>query len=117
MILRQALMNLLDNAIKYWPAGETVFVGVARDKGDSVIEVIDHGPGIPLEHQAKVFERFYRVDKARSQQSGGVGLGLSIVRWAVEAHGGKIELFTTEGKGSTFRIRLPAVPVEHLVAA
>jgi heavy metal sensor kinase len=117
LILRQALMNLVDNAIKYSPAGETVLVGVARDKGDSVIEVIDHGPGIPLEHQAKVFERFYRVDKARSQQSGGAGLGLSIVRWAVEAHGGKVELFTEEGKGSTFRITLPAVPVEHLVAA
>ncbi len=117
LILRQALMNLVDNAIKYSPVGETVLVGVARDKGDSVIEVIDHGPGIPLEHQTKVFERFYRVDKARSQQSGGAGLGLSIVRWAVEAHGGKIELFTEEGKGSTFRITLPAVQVEHLVAA
>jgi heavy metal sensor kinase len=117
IILRQALMNLVDNAIKYSPAGETVLVGVARDKGNSVIEVTDHGPGIPLEHQAKVFERFYRVDKARSQQSGGAGLGLSIVRWAVEAHGGKIELFTEEGKGSTFRMTFPAVPVEHLVAA
>ena len=89
----------------------------ARDNGDSVIEVIDHGPGIPLEHQARVYERFYCVDKARSQQSGGAGLGLSIVRWAVEAHGGKIELFTEEGRGSTFRITFPAVPVEHLVAA
>lgn len=117
LILRQALTNLVDNAIKYSPAGETVLIGVVRDKGDSVIEVIDHGPGIPLADQAKVFERFYRVDKARSQQSGGAGLGLSIVRWAVEAHGGKIELFTEEDKGSTFRITFPAVPVEHLVAA
>jgi heavy metal sensor kinase len=117
LILRQALMNLIDNAIKYSPAGEPVLVGVARDKGDSVIEVIDHGPGIPLEHQAKVFERFYRVDKAGSQQSGGAGLGLSIVQWVVEAHGGKIELFTEEGKGSTFRITLPAVPVERPMAA
>jgi heavy metal sensor kinase len=117
LILRQALMNLVDNAIKYSPAGETVLVAVARDKGGSVIEVIDHGPGIPPEHQSKVFERFYRVDKARSQQSGGAGLGLSIVQWAVEAHGGRIELFTKEGQGSTFRITLPAVPAEHPVAA
>jgi heavy metal sensor kinase len=117
LILRQALMNLVDNAIKYSPVGETVLVAVARGKGASVIEVIDHGPGIPPEHQSKVFERFYRVDKARSQQSGGAGLGLSIVQWAIEAHGGRIELFTEEGQGSTFRITLPGISLEQPVAA
>ena len=73
------------------------------------MEVKDDGPGIAPEHQARVFDRFYRVDKSRSREGGGAGLGLAIVKWAVEANGGRIELISREDQGSTFRIRLPLV--------
>src|SRR5207237_1216362 len=75
---------------------------------DAVIEVIDSGPGIDPEHRDKIFQRFYSVDKGRSREQGGAGLGLSIVKWAVEAHGGRIE-FESETSGPTFRIWLPLV--------
>jgi heavy metal sensor kinase len=108
-ILRQALINLVDNAVKYTPANGRIRVAVRRaSAGESVIEVIDNGSGIPKEHQANIFDRFYRVDKGRSRETGGVGLGLAIARWAVEANGGRIEVESEEGKGSTFRIILPA---------
>ncbi len=107
LILRQALLNLLDNAIKYSPRGTLVLAEVRGDGGDAIIEVTDRGPGIPEAHRSRVFERFYRVDAARSREEGGTGLGLSITLWAVEAHGGRIELLSEEGKGSSFRIVLP----------
>ena len=113
LILRHAVLNLIDNAIKYSPAGGTVRVGVERQGDRCVLEVIDCGPGIPPEDREKVFDRFYRVDKARSRDAGGSGLGLSIVRWAVEAHGGSIDLFSEIDKGSTFRITLPAIDMER----
>jgi len=108
LILRQAIVNLLDNAIKYSPAGSQILVRV-KSGGDRQIflEVIDQGPGIPSEHQPYVFDRFYRVDRARSREWGGAGLGLSITRWEVEAHGGEITLKSEEGQGSTFRVSLP----------
>ena len=108
LILRQALLNLIDNAIKYSPEGEKVLVRVAKNDGDATLEVIDRGSGIPAEHHAKLFERFYRVDKARSREAGGAGLGLSIAQWAVQVHGGTIQLFSQDGGGCTFRIVLPA---------
>src|SRR5262249_52798128 len=104
IVLRQALLNLLDNAIKHSPEGGRVRVLVGKRAGIPLIEVIDNGPGIPLEHQEAIFQRFYRVDPARARSAGGVGLGLCIARWAVELHGGRIELESEEGKGSTFRI-------------
>ncbi len=108
LILRQAIVNLLDNAIKYSPPGSRILVRVQRG-GDKqlFLDVIDHGTGIPSEHQPYVFDRFYRVDKARTRECGGAGLGLSITRWAVEAHGGDITLESEEGHGSTFRVSLP----------
>ncbi len=108
LILRQAIMNLLDNAIKHSPPGSHVLVRV-QSGGDkqASLEVIDQGPGIPSEHQPYVFDRFYRVDKARTREWGGAGLGLSITRWAVEVHGGDITLKSEEGQGSTFRVSLP----------
>ncbi|MBK8915092.1 MAG: heavy metal sensor histidine kinase [Phycisphaerales bacterium] len=107
--LRQALINLLDNAIKYSPPGGSIDVSVSRDGTGCVqLSVSDAGPGIPPDQQALVFDRFYRVDKARSREAGGVGLGLSIARWAVEANGGRIELESQVGRGSRFRIVLPA---------
>ncbi len=113
LILRHAVMNLIDNAIKYSPSGGTVSVGVERKGDRCVLEVTDRGPGIPPDDREKIFDRFYRVDRARSRDAGGSGLGLSIARWAVEAHGGSIELLSEIDKGSTFRISLPAIDTER----
>jgi len=107
-LLRHAIINLVDNAIKYSPPGSTVRIGVKAIRGCPVLEVIDAGPGISPEHRDHVFERFYRVDKARSKKTDGTGLGLAIAKWAVEANGGHIELETEEGAGSVFRVVLPA---------
>jgi heavy metal sensor kinase len=108
LILRQAIINLLDNAIKYSPTESSIVLRVHRGDGNAaILEVVDRGPGIPTEHQPYVFDRFYRVDKARSREWGGAGLGLSITRWAVEAHGGQISLQSREGNGATFRVTLP----------
>jgi two-component system, OmpR family, phosphate regulon sensor histidine kinase PhoR len=99
--------NLLDNALRYTSQG-AVSMRVARDGPDAVLEVSDTGMGIPLEAQERVFERFYRVDKARSRDRGGTGLGLAIVKHAVESHKGRVELVSELGHGSTFTVRLPA---------
>jgi len=109
LILRQALINLIDNAIKYSPTGAEIVVQVHPGKdSEMVVEVIDKGPGVSPEHQARIFDRFYRVDKARSREWGGAGLGLAIARWAVEVHGGQIAVESAEGFGSTFRVTLPS---------
>jgi signal transduction histidine kinase len=112
LILRQAIVNLVDNAIKYSPTESLIVVRVERSGAQrAFLEVVDHGCGIPSEHQPYVFNRFYRVDKARSRESGGTGLGLSITKWSVEAHGGAVTLKSAEENGSAFRITLPAI--EH----
>ena len=106
-LLRLALLNLVDNAIRYSPAEASIRLRVRRTENHAVVEVADQGPGIAPEHQQKIFERFYRIDKARSRASGGAGLGLSITRWAIERQGGQIELESESGQGSLFRIRMP----------
>jgi heavy metal sensor kinase len=107
-LIRHALMNLIHNAIKYTPNGGVITVAVNATGGRAVIEVRDMGPGIPAAHRDRIFDRFYRIDASRSREEGGVGLGLAIARWAVEANGGQIEL-ASEGKdGSLFRVILPA---------
>lgn len=109
-LVRQALANLVDNAVKYTPARGRVTVTAEVDaSGESVaISVADTGPGIPPEHQVRVFERFYRVDTARSRALGGTGLGLAIVKHAAALHGGTVELESEgEGEGATFRMVLP----------
>jgi heavy metal sensor kinase len=109
LFLRQALVNIIHNAVKYSPVGEAISVRVRNGNDNEVtIEIQDNGPGIPLEDQDRVFDRFYRVDKARWRESGGTGLGLSIAKWAVEAHGGSIGLDSTPNQGCTFRVRLPS---------
>ncbi|GFO70397.1 two-component sensor histidine kinase [Geomonas limicola] len=105
--LRQALMNILDNAVKYSPEGTRITIRTAVAAGKAALEVQDSGPGIAEEHIAKVFERFYRIDSARSREVGGTGLGLAIARWAVELNGGQISVDSEPGKGCTFRITLP----------
>jgi heavy metal sensor kinase len=105
--LRQAVFNLVDNAIKYTPARGEIRLSVSRNgAATAVVEVTDNGPGIAPEERALVFERFYRVDKSRSVERG-AGLGLAIARWAVESNGGRIELQSEPGRGSTFRVILP----------
>jgi heavy metal sensor kinase len=106
--VRQAAINLLDNAIKYSPDGAVIRLVARREGPSAVLEVIDSGPGIAAEHLPHVFERFYRADRARSRASGGAGLGLSIARWAIEANGGRIVVESEITRGSTFRIVLPA---------
>lgn len=108
-ILVEAVGNLIANAITYSPRGSRVGVGVKRD-GDVVeIAVTDQGIGISESDQSRVFERFYRSDQARSRSTGGSGLGLSIVKHAVQRHGGEVRLWSRPGRGSTFTIRLPIV--------
>jgi signal transduction histidine kinase len=109
LFLRQALVNILHNAVKYSPVGAVISVRVRYVVANRVtVEIQDSGPGIPLEDQARIFDRFYRVDKARWRESGGAGLGLSIARWAVEAHGGSIGLDSAPNQGCTFHISLPS---------
>ena len=106
--MRQALINLLDNAIKYTPEGGKIRVTVGKTTANEFfIAVSDNGPGIAPEFQDMVYERFYRIDKGRSREVGGAGLGLSIALWAVEANNGRLELDSSEGLGCTFRIVLP----------
>lgn len=108
-MIRQAVVNLIDNAIKYTPSSGQIRVTVRRSAtGEAFIEVGDSGPGIPSEERERIFERFYRIDKARSREHGGVGLGLAIARWSVESQAGRIEVESVPGKGSTFRIVFPA---------
>ncbi|MGH9033793.1 MAG: sensor histidine kinase, partial [Acidimicrobiia bacterium] len=102
-----AITNLLDNALKYSEAGRPVELD-AHDDGELVsISVRDHGVGIPSRDLERIFERFYRVDRARSRTTGGIGLGLAIVRHVAQAHGGEVTVESREGEGSTFRLRLP----------
>ncbi len=108
-VLRQGVTNVVYNAIKYTPPkGEIAVTVTSGTTADAVIEVRDTGPGIAAEHRDRVFERFYRVDDARSRESGGVGLGLAIARWAVEANGGRIEVRSAPDRGAVFRIVVPA---------
>jgi len=105
--LRQLFLNLLENAIRYTASGGSIISAAVKRKDTAVVSVSDTGIGIPPEHLPRIFERFYRVDKARSRAEGGTGLGLAIVRYIVKAHSGKIEVESQPGRGSTFRVILP----------
>jgi heavy metal sensor kinase len=107
LILRQALVAIIHNAINYTPPNGSIRVWVDQRENCALIEVTDTGPGIAPEHRKKVFERFYRVDRARTREWGGAGLGLSIAKWAVEAHGGTLDLKCEPGPGCTFSLQLP----------
>jgi two-component system phosphate regulon sensor histidine kinase PhoR len=106
--LEQAVLNLLDNAIKYTEPGGRVTLEARLGEGETVFSVSDTGLGIAAEHLPRIFERFYRVDKNRSREMGGTGLGLAIVKHVAQSQGGRVEVESTPGRGSTFRLVLPA---------
>src|SRR5712692_6132624 len=108
LVLREAIANIIDNAIKYSRTGGTIDVRVHARNGQAVLEIADEGPGIAPEHRQRIFDRFFRLDEARSRDSGGTGLGLALAKWAVEANGGEITVEDDARRGSTFRIVLPA---------
>jgi signal transduction histidine kinase len=106
-VLREAITNVVDNAIKYGGRGSTIEVRVRPDRGEAVLTVADQGPGVAPEHRERIFDRFVRLDEARSRDSGGAGLGLAIARWAVDVNGGRISVDGGAHGGSVFRIALP----------
>lgn len=105
--LKQLILNLVDNAVKYTPAGGQVFLSLHKDAGYAELTVRDTGIGIPEEDLPFIFDRFYRVDKARARAHGGSGLGLSIARWIVDVHKGTLTVDSKVGEGTTFTVRLP----------
>ena len=105
--LTQAIYNLMDNALKYSPDGGIIRLRLVRSGRDAVLTIADNGPGIPKDDQAHIFDRFYRVDKARGRDSGGTGLGLAIVHQLILMHGGSVSVESEEGHGSTFTVELP----------
>ena len=107
--MQQGLYNLLENSMRYTPPGGTVRVTLRTTPEEARIEVADSGVGIPEGDLPFVFERFFRSDRARRAYSGGSGLGLSIVRWIVEAHKGVVDVKSAPGEGTTFRVRLPLI--------
>ncbi len=108
LFLRQALVNVLHNAVKYSPVGGTIAVRVRSAGSQIIVEIEDHGPGIPEEDRSRIFDRFYRVDQARWRESGGAGLGLAITKWVVEANGGGVDLCDGPDEGCVFRVTLPS---------
>jgi len=117
--LELVINNLLDNAVKYTPAGGSVRVKMRTETDEVFVEIEDSGIGIKPEHHNRIFERFYRVDKARSRELGGTGLGLSIVKHVCKVHGGAVAVRSAPGEGSTFTVRLPlaeAPPAAEAVA-
>ncbi|MDH3999004.1 MAG: ATP-binding protein, partial [Desulfuromonadales bacterium] len=105
--LRQMFLNLISNGIKYSKEQKKLIISLSMAEGFAQVDIADTGIGISSEHLPHIFDRFYRVDKARNRMDGGTGLGLSIVKWIVEAHGGAISVESQVGRGSTFSVRLP----------
>jgi signal transduction histidine kinase len=107
--LWSALANLVDNALRHAPVGTRVRLATGRRDGWAWLAVVDEGPGVAAEHRERLFDRFYRLDKARSRADGGSGLGLAIVREIAEAHRGDVRLFSELGHGATFVVWFPLI--------
>lgn len=107
LVLREAITNIVDNAIKYSPKASTIEIRLHGEGNQALLTVADEGPGIAAEYRERIFDRFFRLDEARSRDSGGTGLGLAIAKWAVEVNGGRISVGAGLTKGSVFRIVLP----------
>ena len=111
--LRQVLDNLIGNALQHTPRGSAVTVTVQEQAGQAQLTVADNGPGMTADQAARVFERFYRTDRARSRARGGSGLGLSIAAALTAAHAGTITVDTQPGRGAAFQVRLPLATARH----
>lgn len=109
-LLQRAVGNLVSNALAHTPSGGSVVLGTYRENGSICIEVNDTGSGIPREALPRVFDRFYRVDTSRTQASGGTGLGLAIVQSIMQLHGGKVDISSQLGKGTSVILRIPHLP-------
>ncbi len=119
LILRQAFVNLLHNAMKYSPMGGKIAMRAQGDGRNVVVTIEDSGPGIPAEHTDKIFDRFYCIDRARSRALGGAGLGLAIAKWAIESHGGTVGVVADSAEsshGAIFRIQFSCPPVSNKTA-
>jgi signal transduction histidine kinase len=114
--LREAIICLVDNAIKYTPAGGSIWVRLRQENGQAHLEVQDTGIGIPPEAHAKIFERFYRVEQSGTEQIGGTGLGLSLLKTIIEGHRGQVHLESALNKGTTFFVTLPALTPSYSMA-
>ena len=112
--VRQVITNLIGNALRYSPEGSPIEIRVSSDAsvGSATFEIVDHGEGIPEQFRAKIFDRFWRADTSRNRETGGSGLGLSIVKSIIAAHGGTVSVHETPGGGATFRVSLPLAPVD-----
>jgi signal transduction histidine kinase len=111
--LQQLFTNLIDNAIKYTSEG-SIRVAVEKNQEGALVKISDTGIGIPKEEQEKIFKRFYRVDKSRSRETGGVGLGLSIADWIATSHHGRIEVDSEINQGSTFTVYFPLQKIANI---
>ena len=111
--MNQVFGNLIENAVKYGKSGKKIRVGARALENEIEFFVQDFGPGIGSEHISRIFERFYRVDKARSREAGGTGLGLAIVKHIVQAHGGRVRAESELGAGTTFLFTLPAASAQR----
>ncbi|MDO9534363.1 MAG: ATP-binding protein, partial [Bacillota bacterium] len=107
--LLQLFIDILDNAIKYTPQGGSIDIKIQQSSREVMVSIKDTGIGIPAKNIPYIFERFYRVDKARSRRLGGTGLGLAIVKHVVDAHNGRVKVKSTVGVGTTFSIYLPII--------
>src|SRR4030042_4654035 len=111
--IKQVLMNLVDNAIKFSPVNSIINVNAKMNRNHILFEIQDYGKGIPKNKQKKIFEKFYQVDSGEDRKFGGTGLGLTISQKIVNAHGGKIWVDSTLGKGSTFKFSIPSQSVKN----
>jgi signal transduction histidine kinase len=116
LLLREAITNVVDNAIKYSPRASAIDIRVRADGQEATLTVTDEGPGVAPEHRQRIFDRFFRLDEARSRDRGGTGLGLAIAKWAVELNGGRISAGAATSRGTVFRIVLPLAAAERHIS-